>query len=123
MTLAELKNKIIGIENQLSSIDIPIKKGLYNIDIDFGLSMDKESKVIAIIDIYYEKDNVNPVDKVPIAHQIRDLKVGDYIDLPFRGTTATNIQVAASKAGKVLNRKFSTKTDRTNGVIRVVRVE
>lgn len=123
MTLAELKAVIVGIENQLSSIDIPIKRGWLDVKINIGVSTDQDGKIFATFDSYETTCDGQQLEKSSIMEQIRNLEVGEQVQFPYKGDRPITIQSAASKIGRLLGRRFTTRAYKAKGMVKVLRVE
>lgn len=124
MTLAELKEAIVRIEHQLSSIDIPIKRGWLDVKINIGLATDQEGKLYATYDSYEVlSDGEETTEKNSIMEQIRTLEIGESVEFKYTGDRPITVQSSTSKIGRLLGRRFTTRANRLNKTVRVLRIE
>lgn len=123
MTLAELKSEIVSIEKQLTSIDIPIKRGWMDVRINIGIATDQDGKIFATFDSYETGGDGAALEKTSILSQIRTLEIGEQIEFHYTGDRPVSIQSATSKIGRFLGRRFTTRTNRSKSTVKVLRVE
>jgi hypothetical protein len=123
MTLAELKSQIVNIENQLSSIDIPIMNGKHEVTVDLGLATDQSGKLYATFLRSDVSRRFEVGDPSTITGQIRNLGVGEQISFKFPGKRPYSVQSYTCKIGKQLGRVYKTRTNVLDKTVTVFRVE
>lgn len=123
MTLAELKSQIVNIENQLSSIDIPIKFGSLDVAIILGLAVDQSGKLY----VTFVSNDTNQHTTIPkpetMIDKIRNLGVMEKVTFKYPGKRPFSVQAYTCKLGKQLGRRYKTRTNVLDHTVTVFRVE
>ena len=117
-----MKRAIENIENQLSSIDIPVRvMGREEVNVRFNLEFDSDGKLIAGMTVY----GVPELDgaRTPIRRRISQLEVGEEIEVSLDDYKSTTITNAACVIGRNMGRIYKTKSNWDNRIIRVIRVK
>ena len=120
MTLLELKQQIVNIENQLASIDIPIRViGKKEVNIRFILAFEQSGNIVADMQVFGvpEIDNA----QLPVRRRIANLDVGEEIAFSLDENKASTIYNAASIIGREYSRVYKTRSNWDERVIRVIR--
>lgn len=121
MTLEEVKRAIENIEKQLTSINIPVKFDGIEAKLIFFLASDNEGKLFANLEIY--QNGGGRKSRATLRKRITNLEVGEEINIPLTEFKVGAVQTATCILGREKGRRYTTKADMDNNVIRVTRVK